>query len=274
MKKRILFYTLALCFALGAFAQTAYIVPKEADVNSEITIYVNLKDPGCDCPNLVDNAGPMYIWTWMPSDPVGGNGTWASSNEDNKMTDEGNNIWSFKMIPAEFYEITDVQKFYQDDIHLLVKLKDGGSGGGTANENKSGDLVASIDPVPGCDDKLCPFPINFGQDDYFTAKYNNNIEEKASMQNLAAGDVYLFARCVAGGQLYEVAAFADVANYPELEMVSEGDGIFTLTFIPEDFFPIPDGAEITSLVFVIRRKNFTGPDDKTDGTIVMKVGCN
>jgi len=255
-------------------AQTAYVVPKEADINQEVTIYVNLKDPGCDCPNLVDKAGPIYIWSWNPSDPKVGNGDWGASNDALKMTDEGNNLWSFKMIPAEFYEITDVQKFYTEGISMLVKLKDGGSGGGTANENKSADLTVDIDPVPGCDDKLCPFPINFGQDDYFTVTYDNKKEEKVSMQNLQAGDVYLFARCVADGQLYEVSAFADVASNPDLLMTDEGEGKFTLTFNPEDFFPIPPGAEITSLVFVIRRKVFNGPDDKMDGTILLKVGCN
>ncbi len=273
MKKYL--YTLGLTLlGLPTLAQVAYVVPKEADVNEEITVYVNVKHPDCDCPNLQNEPGDIYMWTWMPSDPVAGNGTWAASNDDLIMKNEGNGLYSISFIPSEFYTITDVEAFYSDDIHFLAKLKDGGSGGGTANENKSADLVAAIDPVPGCEEKICPFPINFNQDDYFTIKYDNTKEQKASMQGLTAGDVYLFARCVADGQLYEVTAFENVANNPNLAMVDEGNGLFTLTFIPEEFFPIPQGAEITSMVFVIRRKTFNSPDDKTDGNAVVAVGCN
>lgn len=274
MKKLVIFLLAALSYAPAVLAQAAYVVPKEADVNQEITVYVNVKHPDCNCPNLQDAGAELYMWTWKPSDPVAGNGSWGASNDAMKMTDEGNGLYSIKFIPSQFYTITDVELFYSENIHFLAKKKDGGSGGSTATENKSGDLVAEIDPVPGCVEKLCPFPVNFGQDDYFTLKYDNTKEEKASMQNLTAGDVYVFARCVANGKLYEVTAFADVANNPNLEMKSEGNGVFTLTFIPEDFFPIPPGDEITSMVFVIRRKNFNSPDDKTDGNAVISVGCN
>ncbi len=272
MKK--IYLLLSLLIGTAAQAQVAYIVPKEADVNQEVTLYVNVKDPGCNCPNLVNATDPIYVWSWKPSDPKVGNGTWNSSNEDLKMTDEGNGLWSFKMIPSQFYNITDVELFYQENIHLLVKLKDGGSGGGTDKENKSGDLVANIDPMPGCVEKMCPFPINFNQDDYFTLRYDNNKEEKTSMKDLQPGDVYVHVRCIANGNLYEVSDFNSVWNNPDLAMRSEGDVIFTLTFIPEEFLPIPQGAQITSLVFVIRRKVFVTPDDKTDGTVTIKCGCN
>lgn len=274
MLRRFIPLFVLLFIADLAISQVAYVVPKEADINSEITVYVNVTHPDCNCPNLQNSPGDVYMWTWKPSDPVAGNGQWNASNEDLKMTDEGNGLYSIKFIPSQFYTITDVELFYSEDIHFLAKLKDGGSGGGTDKENKSGDLVAEIDPVPGCEEKICPFPVNFGQDDYFTVKYDNNKEEKASMKSLADGDVYLFARCVANGVVYEVTPFNDVANNPDLQMKAEGNGIFTLTFIPEDFFPIPSGDEITSMIFVVRRKVFNGPDDKTDGTSVIAVGCN
>lgn len=273
MKKFILITISALFTSQLSWAQVAYVVPKEADVNQEITLYVNTANPDCNCPNIANATTDVYLWSWKPSDPRVGNGTWSSSNEDLKMTNDGNGLYSFKMIPSQFYNIVDIEAFYQDNIHLLVKLKDGGSGGGTDKENKSADLVAEIDPVPGCVEKLCPFPVNFNQDDYFTLKYDNNKEEKPAMQNLAPNDVFVFARCLADGRLYEITPFDEVANNPNLQMVSEGNGIFTLTFIPEEFFPIPAGAQISSLIFVIRKRIFATPNDKTDGNAVIRCGC-
>jgi hypothetical protein len=272
MKKILLTATFNLAL-LFVSAQTAYIVPKEADINQEITLYVNLADPGCNCPNLVNTAADVYFWTWKPSDPKVGNGTWNSSNEDLKMTNEGNNLFSIKFKPGEFYNITDIEAFYNDNIHGLVKLKEGGSGGGTDKENKSVDLVAEIDPLPGCVDKFCPFPKSFNQDDYFTLRYNNALEEKETMQDLKAGEAYLFARCLADGVLYEVSSFGNVGSNPNLEMQYEGNGMFTMTFIPEEFFPIPAGAQITQLWFVVRKKDFVNLGDRTDGNAIIKCGC-
>lgn len=270
--KRILLGFAALIWSVASIAQTAYIIPKEADVNQEVKIFVNLNDPGCNCDRLLNTTEDIYIWSWKPSDPKVGNGAWNNSNDALKMTKEGSNLYSITIIPAEFYNITDVEAFYNDNIHLLVKLKDG-SGEGFGKEDKSGDLVAEIDPLPGCVDKLCPFPLNFNQDDYFTIRYNNNIEEKPAMQNLAPNDAWIFVRCIADGVQYEIETFENVVNNPKLQMKYAGNGIFTLTFIPEEFFPIPQGAKITLLTFVVRRTQFNSPDDKTDGTKIVQCGC-
>ena len=124
MKRLVILFLLALTSLPALKAQVAYVVPKEADVNQEITVYVNIKHPDCNCPNLQDPVAELYMWTWKPSDPTAGNGTWSASNEAMKFTDEGNGLYSIKFIPSQFYSITDVEQFYSEDIHFLAKKKD------------------------------------------------------------------------------------------------------------------------------------------------------
>lgn len=253
--------------------QAMYVVPREADINEEITLYINAAHPDCNCPNIRGSSDDMFFWSWKPSDPKVGNGQWTASNEQLKLTREGPDLYSIRFKPAEFYTINDVAKFYEENIHGLIKKKDGGSGGSTDVENKSADLVAEIDPAPGCRAKFCGFPRVTQQDDFFTLIYDNVQEENPGMQNLQPGDVYLFPRAVADGKLVELVPFEQVGNTPELEMAYDGNGKFSLTFIPEEFFPIPPGAVITALTFVVRRKVFSSPADKTDGIAVISVGC-
>ena len=273
MKKYFFISAILLACISDSLGQAMYIVPREAGINEEVTLYINAAHPDCNCPNIRGSNDDMFFWTWQPSDPVVGNGQWNKSNEKLKLTREGPDLYSIKFKPAEFYTINDVARFYDENIKGLIKKSDGGSGGSTDLENKSADLTAEIDPAPGCRAKFCPFPRVNQQDDYFTIIYDNVQEENTGMQNLQPGNAFLFARCVADGTLYEVSKFEDVGNNPDLEMLYEGNGKFTLTFVPQDFFPIPQGAVITTMLFVVRKKVFASPGDKTDGVAVISVGC-
>lgn len=144
MKQKFLFLFSAMVFlGSGLWAQKAWIDPITiTDVNDTVTIYVDLTK--CDAQALVGNAGPLYIWTWQPNDPVAGNGLWGDSNEDMIMTSEGNDVWSKKIVPAEFYGVANAQPFYDTGISLLVKADDGSGTGGV--EDKTEDLNIVVPP--------------------------------------------------------------------------------------------------------------------------------
>ena len=129
-------------------AQKWWTEPEDIDPNDSVKIFVDLTKMDCD--KLVGNAGPLYIWTWQPADPVAGNGDWDNSNEDMIMTNEGPDIWSITILPVDFYGVS-AQEVYDNNIHFLVKADDGGSGGDCSvagDENKTEDLEIEVEVRP------------------------------------------------------------------------------------------------------------------------------
>ena len=99
-----------------------------------------------------DSSKDLFIWTWKPFEhPAGhpfangiGAQPWKNSNDTLKMTKESDRIYSFTMIPTEFYGVDEITVF-TEDIHFLVKPKDGGGYGDP--DRKSTDLVFEINPI-------------------------------------------------------------------------------------------------------------------------------
>jgi 1,4-alpha-glucan branching enzyme len=102
------------------------VTPNFPAYDEELTIKVDLTGTG-----LANNNGPFYIWTWRPASPSN-MGSWGNSNEAMKMTNEGNNIWSFTMVPKDFYAVD-----FSPEVSFLVKNKSGSL--------QTGDLGFRID---------------------------------------------------------------------------------------------------------------------------------
>ena len=99
---------------------------------------------------------PVYIWTWSPSDPIAGLGSWDNSNEDMKMTHEGGLKYSIQFTPSEWYQ--DVTNFYTNGISCLAKLKNGVDPMfEDIGEAKTEDFNI-VPNAPVCDDLICVFP--------------------------------------------------------------------------------------------------------------------
>ncbi len=79
-----------------------------------------------------DSSKDLFIWTWKPFEhPAGhplangfGAQAWKNSNDTLKMTKEADHIYSYTMIPTEFYGV-DAATVFTEDIHFLVKPKMG-----------------------------------------------------------------------------------------------------------------------------------------------------
>jgi len=143
-----------------AQAQTAWVEPAQVNPNQPVKLYVNLNLTAC--PNL-GNAD-VYIWTWFPSETLssGGNGSWDASNSAHKMTNEGNNIWSFSYTSlTSFYNVPASQL---TGISFLVKRLNGDEAGVCTGEAKSEDLfipltlAATADLLPADQLRLSPNP--------------------------------------------------------------------------------------------------------------------
>lgn len=153
---------LSCAFLLGTFitkAQSPGITIEPAnysDPATELKIIVNLNQledqASVNVQNLIADADAnlsIYFWTWKPYEfPAGsakanglGDQAWKNSNEVLVMTKESDRIYSFTLTPTEFYEVSP-PTVYIEDIHFLVKPKDGGGYGDP--DRKSPDLVVDI----------------------------------------------------------------------------------------------------------------------------------
>lgn len=244
-----------------------------------VTIFVDLTMMDCD--KLVGHPGPLYLWSWMPAEPLVGNGSWNASNTDLEMTNEGNDIWSFKMVPTEFYGVT-AQDVFDTDIFFLVKGLDGGSGGdcsSAGDENKTEDLTLVVDPPGLAVQKVYAYPSPAEEDsiyittgDIFTLFYNNAVEEKATMQN--PGDLYVYARAydTDGGE-YKPSTINQTGSNPALKMTQEGD-LYHWSIIPKVLFGIPDNKTFDFMRLQIIKPVVTNTDDAVDGIYDYYLRCD
>jgi hypothetical protein len=271
-------------------AQTAWIEPDPTDVTQKIRIYVDLNrlDKGLEHNQLlIDNPGPFYIWTWKPFEhPTGtpkangeGEKPWKNSNELLKMTKDdtkGEKVYYYEMTPTEFYEVS-AAKVYADGISFLLKPKDGGGYGDP--DVKSNDFNLTVTPPKTDKGTLYPFPSVLLGNHITTITYDNTLEKKVSMQNLADGDAYLYLKATikdtASGLLktIEPSKFLMVQDNPQLEMKKSADGKFRLRMVPDRFFNVPAGHVLTEIEMIVRKKNWNSVADQIAETVKYKCGC-
>jgi len=267
-------------FAQKAFlAETGSLVPLEnfkPDKPCKIVVNLNLTKNEY---GIIDKAktDDMYMWTWSPFEfPLGNakaNGeidpAWKNSNPLLKMTKEAEGIFSYILIPTEFYEIT-AQQVYDRDFKLLLKPKDGGGFG--APDFKTEDLIIEVD-LPIAVVKLASFPeglgskkdtLLFSDGDPFSIIYDHKAEAKPSLD--LATEFYIFPKAKGSDGLdYKLAANAkQVINFPQLKMKAGANDIFTGTFIPEQIFSVPSGVKIAEMTLQIVRPNLVNSDDAVD----------
>lgn len=122
MKKTLLL--LFLFFTTLGFAQqqnvTYSVSPETFGENEEITITVSNLDVS------TWGVSDVYLWAW--SLDAGGensqdsptNGSWTNSNEDQKLTANGDGTYSFVLTPSSFFNRTNIGQ-----IGMLIKAKNG-----------------------------------------------------------------------------------------------------------------------------------------------------
>ncbi|MDP2059972.1 MAG: alpha-amylase, partial [Flavobacteriaceae bacterium] len=123
MRKIFTLLSIVFISVLGtAQVQTGTFVvsPNPFEENQQITVTVS----GVNTATW--GVTDLYLWTWSLDlndtnsldSPT--NGTWTSSNEAQKMTNNGNGTFSFTFVPNTLYQRTGIGR-----IGMLVKAKDG-----------------------------------------------------------------------------------------------------------------------------------------------------
>lgn len=266
MKKLIALSTL-LCFAAITFGQVAYVLPSPTNANEEMTLYIDISQSADGTQNnalkamLIDHPDDdVYLWSWMPAEPVAGNGEWSASNEDLKLTKLNDLLYSITFIPTEFYGV-DGSTLFANGISCLAKLGNGNEyPDDYEGEAKTEDLMVELVPKL-CDARLCLYPEVRQASDFVHITYDNAQETIEGLQNMMDSECYVHLVAKTGPfSFYEYVDDATVTATPELQLQPvEGEpGKFRIIFIPGDFFTeIPEGEAITEIIFRIMRPGFS-----------------
>ncbi|WP_088323400.1 alpha-amylase family glycosyl hydrolase [Polaribacter tangerinus] len=122
MKKTILLLLLCLSFVGYTQVQNATfnVSPTTFEETEQITITVSNINPSAW------GVSDVYLWAWSldnnnaNTQDAPNNGTWANSNEAQKLTNNGNGSYSITFTPTTFYNRTNI-----GSIGMLVKAKNG-----------------------------------------------------------------------------------------------------------------------------------------------------
>lgn len=285
MKKSIL-VLLGLVLSISGFSQKFWYETEGALMDEEITLFVDISK--CDNQSIVDEGKiglDMYIWTWSPAEHgqghkyVNGVGTqaWKSSNPELKMTrvdptDLTSTVFSYTMIPTEFYEV-DIKDVYDNDIKMLVKPEDGGGYGDP--DYKTEDLELGLEAPKSEALLVGAFPSVPFLDDVFSVIYDNNLETESALLNLGEDEAYVYAAAwdstsaTAAKADYEVTNYFTASRNPDLKMTYTGDGKFQFTIIPNEFFGITTGV-VNRMKFIVVKKDKT---DRTAKDLDVVINC-
>jgi len=259
--KKILFILAAISISYVGFSQAAFVFPSPTNANATMDLYIDVAQTTGGLKTILGNhpeeVDSVYMWTWQPAGPNCGNGEWGNSNNCMLLTHVSGLLYKMTMVPTAYYACTPLQLF-QNGISCLAKLKNGNAyGSDGVGEAKTEDLHVDIVPAL-CADRICFFPELAKQDDFLSISYDNSQETNLNLQNLGADDCYIFLRAFTGTfTFFDVAPIANVTSTPSLKMKEIEPGKFRKTFIPEDFFPIPDGSTITKIGFYIVKPGYT-----------------
>jgi hypothetical protein len=256
--------------------------PEDVDPTDSVKILININqfNAGLDhVQALLDAVAAgedLYIWTWKPKEhgpahPLTnglGGAPWKNSNPALKLKNEGGGIYSFTMLPVDFYEV-DASVVYDEDIHFLVKPQDGGGYGDP--DRKSEDLVLEVNPPVTVRKPAFGFPSFVTQDDLYLVTYENKRETVVEMQNLGEGDCYLFSEAtLTDSTVIRVSTYFATPSNPNLMMEYVGDQVFEKAFVPAQFFNLQPGQQIDRMRFVVMRKDALA---RTEDDIVQVLAC-
>ncbi len=246
--KNILLSTLLALFTCGAYAQTSGAVvtvePSSFTAEDQIKITVDVSAVG----NLA-GVEPLYLWAWIPNVSDAPNGQWTNSNENQRMTREAANVWSFTLVPSEFYS-QPPGRIRQ--MGLLVKAKDG------TGDLKTDDIILSVDPLEFSPSVFRTFPARFTQDDIVTIYYDQKLDTANGGTGVRTlSEVYMFTDIDYINELGEQQTFEPVGydvtynadEHPGLQFENRGNGVFTKTMIPAQFYAaFPDAPSFERIV--------------------------
>lgn len=140
MNKKLLYTIFFVTYSLFSQQQTVTysVSPLPFEETDNITLTFNGSSINESTWGVADHS--LYLWAWSldlnltNSQDCPTNGTWASSNEANKLTyNSGNDTYTMSFVPQTFYGRTGIGR-----IGFLIKTKDG------TGDKKSQDILVDV----------------------------------------------------------------------------------------------------------------------------------
>lgn len=270
--KKILILTALVFSAFFSNAQscdqaTFRTEPASFTAEDEVKLFVDVS--GC---SYLASLEELYIWIFIPDGPgpdgVGGNGDFCNgSNAELLMTNEGDNVWSFTFTPTELFAASPA--VIGSQIGFIPKEFAACKGNG----DQTIDLFLPVESLTFMPAESRTFPESFTSEDFVTLYFDQSLalsEEMKSLENLF---VYAFANVVDPNGVpvegnIEKAPWTEVGTTPELTMIDEGNGIFSLTIDLRTFFELEPGQMISSFSYIYRNMEGTVQSDTYSSDVI------
>ena len=261
MMKNIFKILLLALLPLAATGQTVTTNPGVFTAEDEVTLTVDVTGT-----SLAGHTGDVWIWAWIAEgcstncdaptniDPAGGENTEAA-----KVTrDESNpNVYRITFTPVDFFG-----KAPSEIGKIGLKLKSQSWGDGEQTDN---DLTVAVQPLIFIPTENRTFPVKFTDEDVVTLFFDQNLTSSSGMKSVTEIYAYLFVsgQNVDGTDFQDVpkAQWSDVGSTPELKLTDRGDGLYSISLIPEVFFDVTEGATITKISYIFRDTEGTVQSD-------------
>lgn len=237
--KKIIFSLLLICLVNSGnlFAQALTAEPADFSPTDSVKFIIDIKQ--CTNQQLLNHdPEDVYLWTWKPEEAgrpaEWAQGSWGASNPNLKMKYEGDNVWSFKMVPVSFYGV-DAATCYAKDFFMLAKAVDGSA--------QTEDLSLLVEPPASGPKKLYVFPDKVKKDtvyikmnDAFTIFYDRKLETKPEL--ISNTEFSVFAEGVLDDSTTKVrvSTLGLVGSNDKLKMKATSNDIYRFSFIPEKLF--------------------------------------
>lgn len=249
--KRIINLLLLLFPAVG-FSQSIITNPPVFTAEDEVTFRIDVT--GTSLEGYTDD---VWIWAWIAEgcsagcdaptniDPAGGENTEAAK----VIRDENNpNVYTITFVPVDFFG-----KAPSEIRKIGLKLKSISWGDGKQSDN---DLIVAVQPLIFIPSITRTFPVKFTQEDVVTLFFDKNHSENDALNQLEEIYTYFFisGTNADGSEFNDVAkvSWSEVGNTPEVKLTGSGEGVYSISFIPEEYFDITEGADITKISYIFR----------------------
>lgn len=230
--KKIILSIAMLTFPLIALCQTAikeiWTKPAIFKADEEVTIFFDVTGTPLD-----GNAGPVYLWSWFPSEPDAGN--FANSSEFAKLTKVEGNVWQIKMVPSQYYKVPAANIVA---LYGLLKNKDGSLVTDAFAPDKGNAITLYDFNNIGGSKLIDSYPKTIKGDRPFSIVINTNNTWSDCTTTAVQGALATAPNVHLHGGLndWKIVVENNPANLSKTALTPLGNGIYRMDMIPWDYF--------------------------------------
>lgn len=240
-----------------ASAQTVTFDPVEFTAEDQVTMTIDMTGTNLDKSKY---SGSIYTWFFIMEGCSSGCDAPSNENPAGDLAEPARliptgteNVYTLTFVATALFNKTPGEIL---KIGFLFKGKDWSDG-------QTSDMSVDVVPLEFVPVPLRTFPANFEQTDVVTFYFDQTHKDVNSTM-AALTEVYMYTDVTLTDDTFiQLVSWDDVGNTPSQMFTSEGDGIFTLTMVPFDFYQLEAGQEIKSIKIHLRsgpNPNFSGPE--------------